>query len=109
MNAFQYFVNNLCKEKNMKKKELAAKLNITPATLSQNLAKGNPNKRTIRKIGLALGYIMNFGGNLTWGQFDDMWEKNKAEFMMIGKNKKVAVNFCSTTTFGTDFAYSYIG
>jgi transcriptional regulator with XRE-family HTH domain len=55
MNALQLFVANLCETHNIQKKELAEKIGISPATLSQNLAKGKPSKKTFGNLSRALG------------------------------------------------------
>jgi len=55
MNALQLLVADLCETHNIQKKELAEKIGITPATLSQNLAKGKPSKKTFDNLSRALG------------------------------------------------------
>lgn len=55
MNALQILVAYLCEAHNMQKKELAEKIGISPATLSQNLAKGKPSKKTFENLSRAFG------------------------------------------------------
>ena len=60
MNALQYLVNVLCTENNLRKKELAEKIGISPMTLSQNLAKGKPSMKTFVNLANAFGVSADY-------------------------------------------------
>lgn len=55
MSNLSSLVKALCKESGMKMKDVAAKMGITPVTLSQNLATDNPRTRTWENLEKAFG------------------------------------------------------
>lgn len=55
MNDLTALVRTLCTAKRIRMKELADKMDISPVTLSRNLAKGNPRSSTFTKLATALG------------------------------------------------------